>query len=116
MRFRMSRAAVSSWTTRRTSESAAASTESAPPSKRVFLARMSVSLLPAMKSAAAACVLRPAATVSVKLVSSAGVGTIAVGVAKAYADAIQISGQLPAGLSFDLVAQRADQVGAEFQD
>jgi glutamate synthase domain-containing protein 2/glutamate synthase domain-containing protein 1/glutamate synthase domain-containing protein 3 len=32
------------------------------------------------------------ATVSVKLVSSAGIGTIAVGVAKAYADAIEISG------------------------
>ncbi len=36
--------------------------------------------------------VNPAATVSVKLVSSAGIGTIAVGVAKAYADAIQISG------------------------
>ena len=34
----------------------------------------------------------PAATVSVKLVSTAGVGTIAAGVAKAHADAIQISG------------------------
>jgi len=32
------------------------------------------------------------ATVSVKLVSSAGIGTIAVGVAKAWADAIEISG------------------------
>ena len=32
------------------------------------------------------------ATVSVKLVSSAGIGTIAVGVAKAHADAIEISG------------------------
>ncbi len=36
--------------------------------------------------------VNPAATVSVKLVSSAGIGTIAVGVAKAYADAIQVSG------------------------
>ncbi len=36
--------------------------------------------------------VNPAATVSVKLVSSAGIGTIAVGVAKAYADAIEISG------------------------
>ncbi len=36
--------------------------------------------------------VNPAASVSVKLVSSAGIGTIAVGVAKAYADAIQISG------------------------
>jgi glutamate synthase (ferredoxin) len=36
--------------------------------------------------------VNPAATVSVKLVSSAGIGTIAVGVAKAHADAIQISG------------------------
>jgi glutamate synthase domain-containing protein 2/glutamate synthase domain-containing protein 1/glutamate synthase domain-containing protein 3 len=36
--------------------------------------------------------VNPAATVSVKLVSSSGIGTIAVGVAKAYADAIQISG------------------------
>jgi glutamate synthase domain-containing protein 2/glutamate synthase domain-containing protein 1/glutamate synthase domain-containing protein 3 len=36
--------------------------------------------------------VNPAATVCVKLVSSAGIGTIAVGVAKAYADAIQISG------------------------
>jgi glutamate synthase domain-containing protein 2/glutamate synthase domain-containing protein 1/glutamate synthase domain-containing protein 3 len=32
------------------------------------------------------------ATVSVKLVSSAGIGTIAIGVAKAHADAIEISG------------------------
>jgi glutamate synthase (ferredoxin) len=36
--------------------------------------------------------VNPAATVSVKLVSSSGIGTIAVGVAKAHADAIQISG------------------------
>ena len=36
--------------------------------------------------------VNPDAAVSVKLVSSAGIGTIAVGVAKAYADAIQISG------------------------
>ncbi|HUP45782.1 MAG TPA: glutamate synthase-related protein, partial [Thermoanaerobaculia bacterium] len=36
--------------------------------------------------------VNPDATVSVKLVSSAGIGTIAVGVAKAYADAIEISG------------------------
>jgi glutamate synthase (ferredoxin) len=36
--------------------------------------------------------VNPAATVSVKLVSSAGIGTIALGVAKAHADAIQISG------------------------
>ncbi len=36
--------------------------------------------------------VNPVATVSVKLVSSSGIGTIAVGVAKAYADAIQISG------------------------
>jgi glutamate synthase (ferredoxin) len=36
--------------------------------------------------------VNPAASVSVKLVSSAGIGTIAVGVAKAHADAIQISG------------------------
>ncbi len=36
--------------------------------------------------------VNPAATVSVKLVSSTGIGTIAVGVAKAFADAIQISG------------------------
>ena len=36
--------------------------------------------------------VNPAATVSVKLVSSEGIGTIAVGVAKAHADAIQISG------------------------
>ncbi|MGZ7039977.1 MAG: glutamate synthase-related protein, partial [Thermoanaerobaculia bacterium] len=36
--------------------------------------------------------VNPAATVSVKLVSSAGIGTIAVGVAKAHADAIDISG------------------------
>ena len=36
--------------------------------------------------------VNPAATVSVKLVSTAGVGTIAAGVAKAHADAIQISG------------------------
>ena len=36
--------------------------------------------------------VNPVATVSVKLVSSAGIGTIAVGVAKAYADAIQVSG------------------------
>jgi glutamate synthase domain-containing protein 3 len=36
--------------------------------------------------------VNPAAAVSVKLVSSAGIGTIAVGVAKAHADAIQISG------------------------
>ncbi len=36
--------------------------------------------------------VNPAATVSVKLVSSAGIGTIAVGVAKAHADAIEISG------------------------
>ncbi len=36
--------------------------------------------------------VNPAASVSVKLVSSTGIGTIAVGVAKAYADAIQISG------------------------
>lgn len=36
--------------------------------------------------------INPNATVSVKLVSSSGVGTIAVGVAKAYADKIIISG------------------------
>jgi len=36
--------------------------------------------------------VNPSATVSVKLVSSAGIGTIAVGVAKAHADAIEISG------------------------
>ncbi|MDB4893010.1 MAG: hypothetical protein JWL61_4865 [Gemmatimonadetes bacterium] len=36
--------------------------------------------------------VNPAASVSVKLVSSAGIGTIAVGVAKAHADAIQVSG------------------------
>ena len=36
--------------------------------------------------------VNPAAAVSVKLVSSSGIGTIAVGVAKAHADAIQISG------------------------
>ena len=36
--------------------------------------------------------VNPAATVSVKLVSSTGIGTIAVGVAKAFADSIQISG------------------------
>jgi glutamate synthase (NADPH/NADH) large chain/glutamate synthase (ferredoxin) len=36
--------------------------------------------------------VNPAATVSVKLVSTSGVGTIAAGVAKAHADAIQISG------------------------
>ena len=36
--------------------------------------------------------LNPRARVSVKLVSSAGVGTIAAGVAKAYADDILISG------------------------
>ena len=36
--------------------------------------------------------VNPSATVSVKLVSSAGIGAIAVGVAKAYADAIEISG------------------------
>ena len=36
--------------------------------------------------------VNPAATVSVKLVSSSGIGTIAVGVAKAHADAIEISG------------------------
>jgi glutamate synthase domain-containing protein 2/glutamate synthase domain-containing protein 1/glutamate synthase domain-containing protein 3 len=36
--------------------------------------------------------VNPLATVSVKLVSSAGIGTIAVGVAKAHADAIEISG------------------------
>ncbi|MDQ2665345.1 MAG: glutamate synthase large subunit [Gemmatimonadota bacterium] len=36
--------------------------------------------------------VNPKATVSVKLVSSTGIGTIAVGVAKAFADAIQISG------------------------
>jgi glutamate synthase (ferredoxin) len=36
--------------------------------------------------------VNPRATVSVKLVSSAGIGTIAVGVAKAHADAIEISG------------------------
>ena len=36
--------------------------------------------------------VNPAATVSVKLVASAGIGTIAVGVVKAYADAIEISG------------------------
>ncbi len=36
--------------------------------------------------------VNPTATVSVKLVSSAGIGTIAVGVAKAHADAIQVSG------------------------
>ncbi|HEX9407689.1 MAG TPA: glutamate synthase-related protein, partial [Thermoanaerobaculia bacterium] len=36
--------------------------------------------------------VNPAATVSVKLVSSAGIGAIAIGVAKAYADAIEISG------------------------
>jgi glutamate synthase domain-containing protein 2/glutamate synthase domain-containing protein 1/glutamate synthase domain-containing protein 3 len=36
--------------------------------------------------------VNPAAKVNVKLVSSAGIGTIAVGVAKAHADAIQISG------------------------
>jgi glutamate synthase (NADPH/NADH) large chain/glutamate synthase (ferredoxin) len=36
--------------------------------------------------------VNPAAAVSVKLVSSAGIGTIAAGVAKAHADAIQVSG------------------------
>jgi len=36
--------------------------------------------------------VNPAATVSVKLVSSSGIGTVAVGVAKAHADAIEISG------------------------
>ena len=36
--------------------------------------------------------VNPVATVSVKLVSSAGIGAIAVGVAKAHADAIEISG------------------------
>jgi glutamate synthase (ferredoxin) len=36
--------------------------------------------------------VNPSATVSVKLVSSAGIGTIAVGVAKAHADAIEVSG------------------------
>lgn len=36
--------------------------------------------------------VNPSATVSVKLVSSAGIGTIAVGVAKTHADAIEISG------------------------
>ncbi len=36
--------------------------------------------------------VNPLATVSVKLVSSAGIGTIAVGVAKAHADAIEVSG------------------------
>jgi glutamate synthase domain-containing protein 2/glutamate synthase domain-containing protein 1/glutamate synthase domain-containing protein 3 len=36
--------------------------------------------------------VNPAATVSVKLVSEAGVGTVAVGVAKAHADAITIGG------------------------
>ena len=36
--------------------------------------------------------VNPDAAVSVKLVSSSGIGTIAVGVAKAYADAIQVSG------------------------
>ncbi len=36
--------------------------------------------------------VNPRATVSVKLVSSAGIGTIAVGIAKAGADAIEISG------------------------
>jgi glutamate synthase (ferredoxin) len=36
--------------------------------------------------------VNPAASVSVKLVASAGIGTIAVGVAKAHADAIEISG------------------------
>ncbi|HSP17556.1 MAG TPA: glutamate synthase large subunit [Thermoanaerobaculia bacterium] len=36
--------------------------------------------------------VNPSATVSVKLVSSAGIGTIAVGIAKAGADAIEVSG------------------------